>query len=106
MPILKPKTPEKLFNCFTKQSTQGATVKGSGVSSVDTKKSFGQKVKTQKVGPQSFKALKLIGVGSFGEVFLVEKIDTGKLYAMKILKKDKIMKGNLTKYAVVERNVL
>lgn len=37
---------------------------------------------------------------------MVEKIDSGKLYAMKILKKDKIFKRNLTKYAKAERNVL
>jgi serine/threonine protein kinase len=61
---------------------------------------------SKRVGPHSFKAIRPIGVGSFGEVFLVEKIDSGKLYAMKILKKDKIFKRNLTKYAKAERNVL
>lgn len=50
--------------------------------------------------------LGLIGKGSFGEVFLVEKKNTKNLYAMKVLEKDKIMKQNLIKYALTERNVL
>ena len=47
-------------------------------------------------GPKSFTVLKLIGTGSFGEVFLVEKNDTGKLYAMKVLRKSQIIEKNLT----------
>lgn len=58
------------------------------------------------VGPSSFKVLRLLGIGSFGEVFLVEKIDNGHLYAMKILKKDTVYKRKLIKYAKVERNVM
>jgi len=76
---------------FTKRIKQGSSI---------------QTAQSVKVGPGSFRVLKLIGIGSFGEVFLVEKIDTGNLYAMKILKKDKIFSKNLTKYALVERNVL
>jgi protein-serine/threonine kinase len=50
--------------------------------------------------------LQELGKGSFGEVYLVQKLDTMKLYAMKILKKDKILGQNLVKYALTERNVL
>lgn len=50
--------------------------------------------------------LKLLGTGSFGEVFLVEKKDSKTLYAMKVLKKDKIIEKNLTRYAITERNVM
>lgn len=59
------------------------------------------------MGPESFEPISLIGQGSFGEVYLVRKKDSSqKLYAMKILQKEKIMGQNLVKYAVTERNVL
>ncbi|CAI2380428.1 unnamed protein product [Moneuplotes crassus] len=64
------------------------------------------KDKAQKVGPKSFSVIKLLGTGSFGEVYLVEKRTSGKLYAMKILKKDRIIGKNLTRYALTERNVM
>lgn len=48
----------------------------------------------------------MIGKGSFGEVYLVEKKDTKMKYAMKVLKKNQLIKQNLMKYAVTERNIL
>ena len=63
-------------------------------------------VKDGKVGPMDFDVLQALGKGSFGEVFLVQKHDNKQLYAMKVLRKDKIMGQNLIKYAKTERNVL
>ena len=40
-----------------------------------------------KVSKDSFSSIKVIGTGSYGTVMLVKKKDTGKLYAMKVLKK-------------------
>ncbi|KAL4429689.1 hypothetical protein ABPG74_017098 [Tetrahymena malaccensis] len=60
----------------------------------------------EKIGPNSFIVHGLIGKGSFGEVYLVEKKDSQQLYAMKVLHKSKIMRHNLTRYALTERNVL
>jgi serine/threonine protein kinase len=42
------------------------------------------------IGAHSFTAHELLGTGSFGEVYLVEKIGDQMLYAMKVLSKDKI----------------
>jgi ankyrin repeat protein len=58
-----------------------------------------------KVGPNDFKAVAQLGKGSFGEVYLVEKKDSGVLYALKVLKKEKIIGSNLIRYAFAERNI-
>lgn len=47
-----------------------------------------------KVWPTDFEVLSLLGRGSFGEVFLVRKKDTGIKYAMKVLNKQKVMSKN------------
>eukprot|EP00347_Sterkiella_histriomuscorum_P015416 403357105 len=60
----------------------------------------------QRIGPDNFVAHQLLGTGSFGEVYLVEKISSKKLYAMKVLSKSKIKQQNLIKYALTERNVM
>jgi hypothetical protein len=59
-----------------------------------------------KISTKNFVCLALLGKGSFGEVYLVQKIDTKNNYAMKILRKERIMGQNLSKYALAERNVL
>ena len=35
--------------------------------------------------------IKVLGVGAYGKVFLVSKINTNVLFAMKVIKKDRIM---------------
>lgn len=62
--------------------------------------------KEENIGPQSFIVHQVLGKGSFGEVYLVEKVSTHKLYAMKVLSKTQIMSQNLVKYALTERDVL
>ena len=51
---------------------------------------------------------RMLGKGSFGEVFLVHKKGdpAKKLFAMKVLSKDKVMTKNLKRYALTERNVM
>lgn len=67
------------------------------------------------IGPENFVAIMKLGQGSFGNVYLVEKlkvgkdgkkINTGKWYAMKIMNKSQIIGQNLVKYAKTERDVL
>ena len=59
-----------------------------------------------KVGPLDFRGISQLGRGSFGEVYLVEKIDTGEQYALKVLRKEKVLGNNLVRYAFTERNIL
>ena len=63
-------------------------------------------IEEEIVTPSSFVCLALLGKGSFGEVFLVQKINTKEKFAMKVLRKERIMGQNLLKYALAERNVL
>lgn len=49
----------------------------------------------EKIGPNSFTIISLIGKGSFGEVYLVEKTQTKMNYAMKVLHKQKIISNFL-----------
>ena len=60
----------------------------------------------EKISTKNFICLAQLGRGSFGEVYLVQKINTKKNYAMKILRKERIMGQNLSRYALAERNVL
>ncbi|CAJ1340984.1 unnamed protein product [Effrenium voratum] len=62
--------------------------------------------RVEKVGPNSFELVKLLGRGSFGEVFQVRHKRNSKVYAMKVLQKSRIMSSNLLRYAVTERNIL
>ena len=41
---------------------------------------------------QSFTLIERLGKGSFGSVYLVEKKSTKKIYAMKVLEKEKVLK--------------
>jgi len=60
----------------------------------------------EKVTIDSFDKIAVIGKGSFGEVFLVEKKDTRMKYALKVLQKSRLLNQNLMKYAVTERNIM
>ena len=46
---------------------------------------------TIRISPYDFRGLLQLGKGSFGEVYLVEKIDTGEQYALKVLRKEKVL---------------
>lgn len=60
----------------------------------------------EKVEITNFSCIGILGGGSFGDVFLVQKNDTKQNYAMKVLNKQRIMGQNLLKYVMAERNVL
>ena len=60
----------------------------------------------EHISPSDFECLAQLGKGSFGEVYLVRKLNSSEQYAMKVLRKERILGQNLLKYALAERNVL
>jgi hypothetical protein len=51
-----------------------------------------KKESSKKVSRHDFEQIKVIGRGAFSRVILVRKKDTGRLYAMKIMRKDKLVR--------------
>lgn len=65
-----------------------------------------QKTAKKHYGPQDFEILRLIGKGTFGQVYQVRKKDTGRIYAMKVLSKKVIVQKKEVAHTVGERNIL
>lgn len=64
------------------------------------------RLKRAKMDKSMFVKIKHIGVGAFGEVTLVRKIDTNHLYAMKTLRKADVLKRNQVAHVKAERDIL
>lgn len=64
------------------------------------------RLRRTKLGLDNFRTVKVIGKGAFGEVRLVQKTDTGKIYAMKTLKKEEMLKKDQLAHVRAERDVL
>ena len=58
------------------------------------------------VGTDQFEFLRLLGQGGYAKVFLVRKKATGKLFAMKVMRKDFIIEANMKEYIEKEKDVL
>ena len=59
-----------------------------------------------KVTRHDFEQIKVIGRGAFSRVILVRKKDTGRLYAMKIMRKDKLVREQKIKPIINERQIM
>lgn len=64
------------------------------------------RLKRAKMDKSMFTKIKVIGVGAFGEVALVRKIDTNHLYAMKTLRKADVLERNQVAHVKAERDIL
>ena len=64
------------------------------------------RLRRTRLGLADFRTVKVIGKGSFGEVRAVQKVDTGKIYAMKTLRKSEMFKKDQLAHVRAERDVL
>eukprot|EP01027_Heterolobosea_sp_BB2_P015206 GEZU01021778.1.p1 GENE.GEZU01021778.1~~GEZU01021778.1.p1 ORF type:complete len:255 (+),score=69.26 GEZU01021778.1:670-1434(+) len=61
---------------------------------------------SRKVSLQDFDLIAVIGRGSFGKVMKVRHKTTREILAMKVLKKDAIIKDNMVTHTMSEKNIL
>ncbi|ELT98412.1 hypothetical protein CAPTEDRAFT_224671 [Capitella teleta] len=64
------------------------------------------RLKRAKMQRSMFEQIKVIGVGAFGEVSLVHKTGFQKLYAMKTLRKNDVLRRNQVAHVKAERDIL
>ena len=62
--------------------------------------------KRKDISIDDFEQMRVIGRGGFSRVILARKKDTGRLYAIKILRKDRLINDNQTKPILSERSIL
>lgn len=60
----------------------------------------------QGVRLEDFEVLKVVGQGAFGKVYQVRRSDSSEIYAMKVMRKDKVMEKNHAEYMKSERDIL
>jgi len=58
------------------------------------------------ISKEDFEQIKVIGRGGFSRVVLARKKDTGRLYALKIMKKERIHKEKKLKPILSERYIM
>lgn len=61
---------------------------------------------SKKLTVEDFTMVKCVGKGSFAKVMMVKKKDTGRTYAMKILKKKDLVKRKQVEHTMTEREVI
>ncbi|KAF9534302.1 kinase-like protein [Crepidotus variabilis] len=88
------------------EHTMSEERKNRQLSQLGKKESTFLRMRRTKLGLEDFRTVKVIGKGAFGEVRLVQKTDTGKIYALKLLKKDEMLKKDQLAHVRAERDVL
>eukprot|EP01089_Gocevia_fonbrunei_P020478 TRINITY_DN7650_c0_g1_i1.p1 TRINITY_DN7650_c0_g1~~TRINITY_DN7650_c0_g1_i1.p1 ORF type:complete len:727 (-),score=135.20 TRINITY_DN7650_c0_g1_i1:126-2306(-) len=80
--------------------------KSNGPSNGDLRIRIDYNTTTEKVIFDDFILMKVVGRGSFGKVIQVRKKDTGRIYAMKIIRKSVVINNDAIQHTLSERNVL
>ncbi|KAL5991345.1 hypothetical protein ACLOJK_012252 [Asimina triloba] len=93
----------ELVECAASRETPKKKKESSAVDAFDDNL---QLIKSLAVGLDDFEVMKIIGQGAFGKVFQVRKKGTSDIYAMKVMRKDKIMEKNHAEYMKTERDIL
>jgi tRNA A-37 threonylcarbamoyl transferase component Bud32 len=60
----------------------------------------------RRLGPHDFELMRVVGQGAFGKVFQVRKRDTQEIFAMKVMRKDRILERSHGEYVRAERDAL
>ncbi|KAK7340064.1 hypothetical protein VNO77_20756 [Canavalia gladiata] len=81
-------------------------IKESSFAEESLKGEDGNLMKIQRVSIEDFEILKVVGQGAFAKVYQVRKKGTSEIYAMKVMRKDKIMEKNHAEYMKAERDIL
>ncbi|KAI3408979.1 uncharacterized protein J3R85_019928 [Psidium guajava] len=93
----------EFFNRETIKEIQESTTDAGGNKKLDT---LEDPLKVDSVCLEDFEALKVVGRGAFAKVLQVRKKGTTDIYAMKVMRKDKIMEKNHAEYMKAERDIL
>ena len=65
-----------------------------------------EKIVRYNISFKDFDIIKMIGRGAFGKVYKVIHIKTGKVFAMKMVQKERLIKNQQEKYSKIERDIL
>lgn len=115
--IVTSKTEKKKDLSFSRMPTEGLMpvnnwLYGSVEKSVEVKENprsgtiYSKKKEIKEVSLEQFKAIKVLGRGSFGKVSLVEYIPTRELYALKSMKKDVLIDQDQVSNTLMEKKIL
>jgi len=74
--------------------------------SAETKADALRRIEGGGIGINDFELLKLLGRGSFGRVLMVRLVWTGRVYAMKVLRKADVIKRKQVEHTMAERRIL
>ena len=103
--LSEPVMPESMEERKTLTTTMGSV--GSATAEDEAGSPVNQETGTlERVSFESFTVIEELGSGSFGKVYKVKKVNDGRIYAMKMLSKQFLMKQKQLKYAISECRIL
>jgi len=97
---------ERLHQCEEALASKSEEEKNEKRKNHASKETEFLRLKRTRLGKDDFDPLVVIGRGAFGEVRLVQKKDTGHVYAMKILRKSDMLAKEQVAHVRAERDIL